>query len=45
MENNIEIAPYSFKADVWAHFGFYNIYGKKEIDKKLMPYVSFVKLK
>uniref|UniRef100_A0A8C4SKE9 BED-type domain-containing protein n=1 Tax=Erpetoichthys calabaricus TaxID=27687 RepID=A0A8C4SKE9_ERPCA len=33
VEKNIQPAPSSFKAYVWAHFGFYNIDGKKEIDK------------
>uniref|UniRef100_A0A8C4S0T5 HAT C-terminal dimerisation domain-containing protein n=1 Tax=Erpetoichthys calabaricus TaxID=27687 RepID=A0A8C4S0T5_ERPCA len=38
VEKNIQPAPSSFKADVWAHFGFYNIDGKKEIDKTHVKY-------
>lgn len=33
MEKNIQHVPSSYKADIWAHFGLYNIDGKKELDK------------
>lgn len=38
MEKTIQPAPFSFKASVWAHFGFYNLDGKKELDKTRVIY-------
>ena len=32
-EKTIRPAPSGFKASVWQHFGFYEVEGKKELDK------------